>query len=191
MKKHILLSVFMFLSIVSFAQQKESKYQGEIQAGYAYGSGGSDIDHAGVSMINGIRFNDYLYTGIGVGVDYYYQNRTSFISLPVFVNVKGYLPISGKTSLFASLDCGYSIGLKNEKDTQGDGYGYYTYKSQISGFLITPSIGASFKISENKAVNLSLCYNTQNIHSKSSSNYTSSKSDYSIESIGFKIGYSF
>ena len=116
MKKAILLSAFILLCTVCHAQEKQTKYQGEIQAGYVFGTGDSKIDHAGMSMINGWRFNRYLSAGLGIGLDYYFKNGYSFVSLPVFANVKGYLPVSDKASLFASLDCGYSVSLKDESE---------------------------------------------------------------------------
>lgn len=179
MKKAILLSAFILLCTVCHAQEKQTKYQGEIQAGYAFGTGDSKIDHAGVSMINGWRFNRYLSAGLGIGLDYYFKNGYSFVSLPVFANVKGYLPVSDKASLFASLDCGYSVSLKDESE----GCEYIKMK----GFLITPAIGASISVAERKSVNLSICYNSQKYEYGIAGYRFTDKAN----SIGFKIGYSF
>ena len=151
MKKAILLSAFILLCTVCHAQEKQTKYQGEIQAGYAFGTGDSKIDHAGYS----------------------------FVSLPVFANVKGYLPVSDKASLFASLDCGYSVSLKDE--SEGSEY------IKMKGFLITPAIGASISVAERKSVNLSICYNSQKYEYGIAGYRFTDKAN----SIGFKIGYSF
>lgn len=185
MKKAILLSVFALFSIAtSHAQEKQTKYQGEVQAGYAFGVKSGDleakIDRIGVSMINGLRFNRYLSAGVGIGIDYYFKNGFSFISLPVFANVKGYLPVSDKTSLFASLDCGYSASLKDE--SEGSEY------IKMKGFLITPAIGVNINVADGKAVNLSLCYNSQK-YELGVANYGSVTDK--TNAIGLKIGFAF
>lgn len=178
MKKYLILSLCLLFSSAAFAQQ--IKYQGEVQVGYGFGVGDISIDRVNAHMINGARFNQYLSAGLGVGLDYYHGNGESYFSLPIYVNVKGYLPLSDKISLFASLDCGYSVSLSGEE--QGG------WKADVKGFLITPAVGASFKIADSKAINLSLGYMSQKIAYGRSGGSTIKDN---ANAVGLKVGYAF
>ena len=43
-------------------------YEKSIEAGASIGVGDYSNNTFGIAMINGYRFNDYLFTGIGVGI---------------------------------------------------------------------------------------------------------------------------
>ena len=130
-------------------------------------------------MINGARFNQYLSAGLGIGLDYYYYRKDSFLSLPLFANVKGYLPISDIVNLYASLDCGYAFSLSGEKS--GD------VERDMKGFLISPGFGAGFKVAEGKTVTIGLAYNQQ--HGKRS--YSGGSNNLKYKTFGLNIGYIF
>lgn len=158
MKKKLLLLTLVLITIVGTtnAQSSNVKYQGDIQLGYSAGIGTFATDRVNLHMVNGVRINEYFSTGIGLGLDYYhtynwYINNdyvASELVMPIFLNAKGYLPISKKTNLFLSMDLGCSIGL-----TEG--------VSGMSGFMMTPAVGASFKVAESKAITFSFGYNYQ------------------------------
>lgn len=177
MKKYLLFSLCLLFSTASFAQSV--KYQGEVEVGYYFGISDSKGDKAAAHMINGARFNQYLSAGLGIGLDYYYRSNESYLSLPLFANVKGYLPISDIVNLYASLDCGYAFSLSGEKS--GD------VKRDMKGFLISPGFGAGFKVAEGKTVTIGLVYNQQ--HYKRS--YSSGSNNLKCKTLGLKIGYIF
>lgn len=158
MKKLTILLTLAILTMVGTvnAQNLKIKYQGDVQVGYSIGIGLLPMDRINIHMINGIRINKYLSTGLGLGVDYYNIKDADYsdseLIMPIFLNTKGYLPVSNKTSLFLSLDLGFSVGL-----TEG--------VSEMNAFMMTPAIGASFKIGGNKAMSISLGYNYQNLSS--------------------------
>lgn len=150
MKKIVLLLV-LFIAMIGTvnAQSSKSKYQGDIQLGYSFGVGNFPTDRLNVHLINSVRVNEYFSAGIGLGFDYY-CNNSSELMMPFFVNFKGYLPVSQKTSLFLSTDVGYSVGVSS--DMRG-----------ANGFMITPSVGSSFNVNDKNAITLSLGYNKQRL----------------------------
>lgn len=151
MKKFSLLLTLALLIIVGTtnAQSSKVKYQGDVQLGYSAGIGTFAADRVNLHMINGVRINDCFSTGVGLGLDYFTNlNGYPELTLPVFLNAKGYLPVSKNTNLFLSMDLGCSVGL-----TEG--------VSGMSGFMMTPAVGASFKVADLKAIIVSLGYNYQ------------------------------
>lgn len=115
MKK--LLSVITFcLSFGTVAAQestlkKDSKetytatYQGEVAAGFGYGFG--DANTVLIETVHGFRLNPYLFTGLGLGMNYY----DGFGLLTPAINVKGYYPATRKIDLYLSLDVGAAVGI--------------------------------------------------------------------------------
>ena len=104
---------------------KYPKYQGEVSLAYVLGFG--SFDRIAFETVHGARISPYFYTGVGVAVnyfyDYYYYDYYSAINcyspaitLPIFVNFKGYYPISSKSAIYASFDIGASVGVSEETD---------------------------------------------------------------------------
>lgn len=155
--KKILLSLSLTIFVIGAnAQSSKIKYQGEVLAGYSIGIGTFSYDRINLHTIQGVRFNPYLSLGVGLGLDYYqkfdlYINTdvtASELAMPIYLNVKGYLPVSTKTNIFLSLDLGASIGL-----TEGISGG--------KGLMFTPAVGTNFKISPKNSLSVSLGYNYQ------------------------------
>ena len=100
------------------------KYQGEVAL--AYGLGVGDVskvlntDRIFFETVHGVRINPYLFTGLGLGFgyfyglldDYYYEEGDDTMGmLPVFVDFKGYCPVSPKTSVYLAWDLGAAVGV--------------------------------------------------------------------------------
>lgn len=121
-------------SSISTTSQKSSvvksgvRYQGELNFGFA--TGGKLTDEDGdkwktdfsrpfIETVHGVRMlNDYLFAGIGVGVQYAYgkmdpdyedSDDWGVVSIPVFLNLKGYYPVSNNFAPYVSLSLGGSI----------------------------------------------------------------------------------
>lgn len=191
MKKHILLFAFALLSTAAFAQNQSVRYQGEVQVGYAIGIGDRKIDRQSIHMINGVRFNPYFSAGLGLGLDIYQSDGETLLSLPLFVNLKGYLPVSQAVSLFASFDLGYSAALKSYEETIHMSNIPYDAKLGMKGFMFTPAIGVSFKVAENKALNLSLGYDIKTATAEVSAQGQHASDDMKCNAIGLKLGFAF
>lgn len=174
MKK--IFTVVLLLMCVSFAsaQTPKVKYQGEVQTGVGVGVGTFGFSRAYLQTIQGIRAGEHFSAGLGIGANVYFNYIYDLpeVYMPIFLNAKGYLPVSEKTNLFLSLDLGYSVGL-----TEG--------VSGMSGLMVTPAVGASFKTRNNKAINLSLGFDCQR--------WSSGVSGIGINDGAFsiKIGYQF
>ena len=174
MKKLILFvaSVMAAVSIVSAQQPAKIKYQCDVQVGYSMGIGSVAQDRVNLHFINSARFSDYFSAGLGVGLDLY----TNFIydapelALPLYLNARGYIPASAKTSLFLSFDLGVSIGI-----TEG--------MEGMSGLMLVPAVGARFRTANNKAVTLTLGYNYQS--------WSESIFSVNTDAITLRLGYSF
>ena len=106
---------------------KFPRYQGEFAFAYglAVSEGTGDLFPRIVfETVHGVRINPYLFAGVGVGVDYFYKDLYIYNNwgrvlegyrggtvLPVFANVKGYLPVSRTVALNLSWDLGAAIGI--------------------------------------------------------------------------------
>ena len=120
---------FRFLPAIGCRQTQFGKlprYQGEVA--FAYGSAVSEgmqdlFPRIVFETVHGVRINPYLFAGVGLGINYFYKDiyfsngwniyelGNSGTVLPVFANVKGYLPVSSKAALNLSWDLGAAIGV--------------------------------------------------------------------------------
>lgn len=119
-------------SVSSIGAQIPAKYQPEIDLGYSIGTGTFSTNRVNIHTIQGAKFGDYFSAGIGLGVDYYHElYNIGELVVPVFLNMKGYLPVAPKFTPYLSLDMGYSIGA-----TSG--------VSGMGGMLLSPSVGIRY-----------------------------------------------
>ena len=138
MKKLLLFVVGAVLTISAVSAQNV-KYQGEVNVGYSIGVGTAPVNRANLNTIQGVKVGDYFSIGAGLGLDWwkglyadYWQGQGKAdrgeLSVPIFLNVKGYLPVNERVAPYLSFDVGYNAGL-----TEGlEGFG---------GLLLTPAAG--------------------------------------------------
>ncbi len=96
-------------------KNRNIRYQGDLNLGYETASG------VLLETIHGARFNKYLFAGIGIGYHYIERieknmeneggheltlEREGFERIPIFVNLKGYLPISDGFTPYLNLSLG-------------------------------------------------------------------------------------
>ena len=129
MKKLLLVVVAtLCVALQSFAQVPV-KYQGEVDLGFSLGVGTWAINRANIHTIQGVKIGGYFSTGIGVGTDVYVEKGVEpDLFIPVYLNVKGYLPTKSKVSPYASFDI-------------GGGFGASEYAKGLSGMMICPAVG--------------------------------------------------
>ncbi|WP_297451748.1 hypothetical protein [uncultured Alistipes sp.] len=101
------------------------KYQGEVALAYGLGVGYAskvlNTDRIHFETVHGVRINPYLFAGLGLGFDYfygllndydgYYEEEDTMGVLPVFVDFKGYCPVSPKASIYLAWDLGAAVGV--------------------------------------------------------------------------------
>ena len=72
---------------------KNFRYQGSVDFGFSYGmESESAIVH--LDIVNGVRFSRYLYAGVGGGAFTDFVDEVIYI--PLYFNVKGYVPVGKK-----------------------------------------------------------------------------------------------
>lgn len=126
MKKLFLLLAAICVASSAFAQTP-IKYQGEVDLGYSLGVGEFATGRVNIHTVHGAKIGDYFSAGIGVGVDLYTEGGTDVV-IPIFLNLKGYLPTNSKVTPYASFDIGAGIGASE-------------YVSGLSGVMFTPAVG--------------------------------------------------
>lgn len=164
MKRFFLLLVVAVISASSAFAQTPIKYQGEVDLGYSVGVGEFATGRVNIHTIHGAKFGDYFSAGLGVGVDLYTEGGTD-VMVPIYLNLKGYLPTNSKVTPYASFDIGAGIGASE-------------YVSGLSGMLITPAVG--IKVGMFKA---QIGYNVQKI--------SDSGVSVNFNAVQFKVGVVF
>lgn len=108
------------------------KYLGEVYVGESFCIVDAE-SRFNIHTVHGVKIGDYFSAGIGTGVDIYHEDdlEYSLMQIPLFVNVKGYLPVSPKVSLYASMDGGKTFGI-------GDSSGF-------TSWMYVPAVGVKIK----------------------------------------------
>ena len=122
----------------------QSGYKGIVELGYQIGTGDYGMDRLKLNIINGYQINPYFSLGFGTGLRYYFDAEAALI--PLFADFRANF-IDNKISPYLSLGVGYSFDATN--DFEG------------VGFLLNPTVGVSFKVSDKSAVNVGLGYEMQ------------------------------
>ncbi len=146
MKRLFLAIAIIAMSVCTMQAQSQVKYHGEVDLGYSFGVGTFAADRINIQTIQGVQLGKHFSTGLGLGFDYY-TNIDGYgeLAMPIYLNLKGYLPTSEKTSVYASFDIGVGVGL-----TEG--------VKGLSGATYTPAIGV--KVNKFK---VQLGYNVQRL----------------------------
>lgn len=122
----------------------QSGYKGIVELGYQIGTGDYGLDRLKLNIINGYQINPYFSLGFGTGLRYYFDAGAAFI--PVFADFRANF-MDNKISPYLSLGVGYSFNATN---------GF-----EGVGFLLNPTAGVSFKVSDKSAINVGLGYEMQ------------------------------
>lgn len=119
------------------AHKKGAHYQGEITVAYGLGVGLAskivNLDRIVFETVHGVQINPYLFTGVGVGFNYFYEQieyeydslhnkRGGGGVMPFFVNFKGCYPFGRDSSVYLSLDLGAAVGVYGYYDTGSEFY---------------------------------------------------------------------
>jgi len=131
MKKILFLLTLglLILSSKEAGAQVNIKYRGEVDFGYSVGVGdlAPIASRVNFHTVQGAQFGKYVSAGLGLGLDLYHDLENELM-LPIYLNVKGYLPVNETVSPYLSFDIGAGVGL-----TEG--------VSGLSGLYVTPAIG--------------------------------------------------
>lgn len=129
MKKLLLLVAMATMSVCAANAQVAVKYHGEVDLGYSIGVGTFATGRVNVHTIQGVQIGKYFSTGVGLGLDYYHEfYEKGELAIPIYLNLKGYLPVSKKVAPYFSFDIGAGVGA-----TSG--------LTGMSGLYCTPAVG--------------------------------------------------
>ena len=126
MKKLLFSALAVLLTVGAAGARTPVKYHGEVDLGYSIGVGTFSTGRVNIHTIQGIQVGKYFSTGIGLGLDVYHEGPE--LMIPIYLNLKGYLPVTSRISPYFSLDVGAGIGAS-------DGM------SGLSGATYTPAVG--------------------------------------------------
>lgn len=141
-----------------------------------------------LTMVNGWQINPNLFTGMGVGYEYY-----EWGVIPFFAEAK-YMLTSDRVKPFCSLKLGYSIPA--EKPSESSDY-YNVITDYIGGVLVSPEAGIRIPMGYTNALMLSLGYHYQELSYKQTYQnwYYTTNTESTIHTnynrISIKVGFMF
>ena len=198
MKKLVFFALAMALTLNNTSRAQTS-YEKSVDVGFLAGMGEYKNNTFSLSMINGYRFSNTLFAGIGVGVgfsnalngvdistlDITTEYRTEAILIPVFANIKANLIDESKVSPFLSINVGYTIDANQ-------------YLRDAPGFMLQPNFGIDFSLSDKNAIYLLVGFNLQHFEYTYTRNVGTTTTDWDIttksemfKSIDIRVGLKF
>lgn len=187
-------------------ETKELKvwYQGELNIGFA--TGGKLKDEDGdkyktdysrplLETVHGVRITKYGFVGLGIGAQYAFgkmdpdyedSDNWNTLMLPVFLNLKGYYPVSENFAPYISVSLGSSICAASDYNDSGSSrYGSWENKLK-GGFYGEYGIGFNYK-------KLNFAFGLQSQTLKTEYTYDGDTESYKdkINSFFVKIGLKF
>ena len=161
--RKVIYTIFLSMSwVLSYAQS--SGYEKSIEIKGAIGLDDRTDYAFGLSMVNGYRFNDYLYLGVGVGYEYLkglyyhsynsigknsassYDSKSTQNIIQLYARAKVNFT-KAKISPFVSFDLGNSFNLNSTDDIK-----------MANGLFFEPAIGCDFRINEKQTFYFALAY---------------------------------
>lgn len=148
---------------------KYLKYQGEVNTSFTF-SIDEETSNLNLEVINGVRFSRYFFAGAGIGATTSFSDEA--ILFPIFVDLKGYMPVSRKMDLMAGVDVGTKLD--------------YTY-DMTGGFLFRPEFGLNFPLKGKVGLKLTVLYELYNFKTT----ILDAQVKCRLNEIGIKFGVSF
>ena len=170
-------------------ETKQTGYYNITSVALLFGQGQDGfIPLPSLTMVNGWQINPNLFTGMGVGYEYY-----EWGVIPFFAEVK-YMRSSDRVKPFCSLKLGYSIPA--EKPSESSDY-YNVITDYIGGVLVSPEAGIRIPMGYTNALMLSLGYHYQELSYKQTYQnwYYTTNTESTIHTnynrISIKVGFMF
>lgn len=143
----------------------------------------------GINMVNGYRFNNCVYIGIGVGIgysselssvtEYVYlgtrENRMDMYPIPIYLQAKFNLA-NGVVSPFIMVNAGYTLDINK-------------YLKDAPGLMLNPALGIEIPVGEKQSILVSTGFKLQHGTMFESGAYT--RSSLMFKSISAEIGFKF
>jgi len=99
-------------------------YEGELNIGYGMGgtlkedgdSEDAKFARPFIETVHGVRITRYAFAGLGVGFQYAYDEEWKVGMMPVFLDLKGFYPVTDDFAPYVAFDLGFSSGIVGTKD---------------------------------------------------------------------------
>lgn len=151
----------------------------------------SAVISLGIQDINGIMFNNFFITGIGIGYNTYMSDIGKYSSvdfLPIFIDARAYILKQAFTP-YVGFNIGYSLLLSNNDTKSGS----------AGGLLINPELGIKYSLNDKVALNFAIGYMLQDyVYAEQTLNYSAyyyyvSKTELSANAsfLNFTFGVTF
>ncbi|MBZ0241837.1 MAG: hypothetical protein K8F24_01360, partial [Bacteroidales bacterium] len=122
----------------------QSGYKGIVELGYQIGLDEYGMDRLKMNFINGYQINPFFSLGIGTGMRYYIDAKAALI--PIFADFRANF-VAQNISPYLAVGVGYSFDA--------------SIKFEGVGFLLSPSVGVSFRVSDESILNVGIGYEMQ------------------------------
>ncbi|MBS1936761.1 MAG: hypothetical protein JSS84_02985 [Bacteroidetes bacterium] len=126
------------------AAREGAHYRGIVDVGGQIGAGTHGMDRLSLNIINGVQINPYFSIGLGTGLRLYTGESAAVI--PLFADFRTTF-IRDKTTPYLAVGIGYSFDASNSL--------------RSLGFLLNPSAGIQFGLSDKIAMHVGLSYEMQ------------------------------
>lgn len=177
------------------------RYKGFAEAKYIKGIGNHNVDFLGFSTSQGLKYADWFFMGVGIGVDVVfshannnvdwagvpafdqgYNTTTTGVMLPLFTDFRFNLGNQQKASFFIDLKLGCSFLVGKDYLRVDNGY-----LSSQEYFYLRPSLGVKIPVNKEnlkQAVNVGVSYQLL------TSNYWNSYySDVTLNGLGVDVSF--
>ena len=107
----------------------------------------------------------------------YHYDADDTVLVPVFADFRGNLPLESKVSPYLSLGIGYSFDA--------------TESFEGVGFMLNPTVGINFKVTDKSAMNIGLGYEMQKVGGEIYDSYYYYSIKENLGAISINVGISF
>lgn len=138
--KPLKLLAVIITAITTSVCSAQTGYKGMIEAGRTFHLTYTPLHTTEVATTHGYQFNNYLYVGAGVGLNFNSSEKKS-LYMPMYLDVKANL-LRSKVTPFIDLKAGYSV-------------------LDVKGVYLSPSIGVDYNFYRKLSVYLKVGYTYQ------------------------------
>lgn len=178
-------------------------YQGEVNLGFATGGKvvwdgdieKTNFDRVFLETVQGVRITKYGFAGLGTGLHYIYgrfdpkykkSERWNTLLMPIYLNLKGYYPVTDDFAPYASMSFGGSAALaSNLNDDFDSSYGSYSVRLR-GGFYYQVGVGITYG-----ALNFGFGYTLQKMKCKYFEDGYSESESLKNDSFYIQVGLKF
>ncbi len=149
----------------------ETGYRGFVDLNWTVGIGESaGADYIGVLTSHGYQICPYIYTGLGIGVNYFYNG--SAVNIPIFADIRSDILEDRAVTPFVDLKIGYSV-------------------LDAEGLYLSPSIGCRIKAKRGLAFNIGVGYTLQKYKFEIFDGYDYYGGNLNLDGISIRFGVEF